>query len=118
MVNKSKARGTSFETAVVNYLIDHGFPYTRRLALAGGADKGDLSLGDRPAGGPITLECKDHAKIDLAGFIGELEDECNNNGHEYGIVVIKRRGKNVSQAYVVTTLERWANDRKEMPPHG
>ena len=118
MVNKSKIRGTAFETAVVNFLRANGFPFARRLALAGSADLGDLSLGDTPPGGPVVIECKDHAKIDLSGFLTELDAECSNAGNEYGIVVIKRRGKNVSQAYVVTTLERWANDRKEMPNHG
>ena len=118
MVNKPKARGTAFETAVVGYLRDNGFPFARRLSLSGSADQGDVSLGDIPPGGPVTIECKDHAKIDLAGFITELEKECSNTGNECGIVIIKRRGKNVSQAYVLTTLERWANDRKEMPYHG
>lgn len=111
MVNKSKIRGTAHETATVNYLSENGFPFARRLALAGSKDVGDVTLGDEPTGGPVTIECKDHAKIDLAGFVNEMVEECNNNNTEYGIVVIKRRGKNISQSYVVTTLEMWSKDR-------
>lgn len=111
MVNKSKIKGTAFESAIVRYLQDHGFPYARRLALAGGADKGDITLGDEPVGGPVTLEAKDHAKINLAGFVDEAIKESENAGTPLGVVVVKRRGKNVSQAYVVTTLEQWTKDR-------
>ena len=111
MVNKAKIKGTTFETATVNYLRANGFPYARRLAQAGAADIGDISLGDEPAGGRVTVECKDHAKINLAGFVDEMTVECINNKTEYSIVVMKRRGKNISQAYVVTTLEQWTRDR-------
>lgn len=118
MVNRAKQRGTSFETAVVNYCRDHGFPYARRLALAGGADTGDITLGDEPAGGPVTIEAKDHAKLDLAGFVDEAITEAANAGTPLGVAVVKRRGKNVSQAYVVTTLEAWLRDRQRGNEHG
>lgn len=111
MVNKAKIKGTSHETATVKFLKDNGFPFARRLAQAGAKDLGDVTLGDTPVGGRVTIECKDHAKINLAGFVDEMIEESRNNETDYGVVVVKRRGKNISQAYVVTTLEMWVKDR-------
>lgn len=42
MTNPSKARGTAAETAVVRYL-RRWWPNVERRALAGNADKGDLT---------------------------------------------------------------------------
>jgi Holliday junction resolvase len=111
VVNKPKQRGTRFETALVGFLREHGFPFARRLALAGGSDLGDLSLGDQPSGGPVVIEAKDHAKIDLAGFVDEMLAECANADNDYGVVVVKRRRKGIEDSYVVTTLGQWTRDR-------
>lgn len=43
MANRSKAKGTRAETAVVNYLNEHGIKAERR-ALSGSEDKGDIKL--------------------------------------------------------------------------
>jgi hypothetical protein len=111
MVNKAKVKGTNWETALVNFLKASHWPFARRIALAGSKDIGDISLGDTPLGGTVTIEAKDHAAITLASFVDEMQEECRNAGTEYGVVIIKRRGKNVSQAYVVTTLDMWVKDR-------
>lgn len=42
MVNRSKAIGTSGETAVVRWLQNNGFPQAERRALAGTQDLGDV----------------------------------------------------------------------------
>ena len=42
-MNKAKAKGTSFETAVKKYLLEHGIE-SRRLALSGAKDVGDLEI--------------------------------------------------------------------------
>jgi hypothetical protein len=42
-MNKSKIKGTAYETAVVRHLNDNGFPYAERRALAGNLDKGDIA---------------------------------------------------------------------------
>ena len=111
MTNPSKDRGTRWETQVVNYLKLFGFPYSRRTALAGAQDKGDIYLGDDPPGGQVTTECKDHKQIALAEFVDEAIAEAKNAGTPLGVAIIKRRGRGVSQAYVVTTLEQWVQDR-------
>lgn len=111
MANPSKDRGTAFESAVVDYLRQHGFPYARRMAQAGAQDIGDVSLGDAPPGGPVTMECKNCKAISLAAFTDEAVTESSNAGTPLGVAVIKRRGKNVSESYVVTTLGMWTKDR-------
>jgi hypothetical protein len=111
VVNKSKQLGTSFESAVVNYLVEHGFPFARRLTQSGSKDKGDIYLGDAPPGGQVTVEAKNCAKINLAGFVDEAVVETENAGNDFGVAIIKRRGKNVRDAYVVTPLHLWVKDR-------
>jgi len=87
VVSKSKQKGTAAETAVVKYLKENGFPYAERRALTGTLDKGDIT-----GCGPIVFEVKNHAKIDLAGWIKELESETVNAQATTGCVVAKKRG--------------------------
>ena len=44
-MNKAKAKGTQFETAVARFLAEETGAWVERRALSGNADKGDL-LGD------------------------------------------------------------------------
>ena len=99
MVNPSKQKGTAFETAIVGYLREHGFPYAERRALHGNHDRGDV------AGVPgWVLELKAEKKIDLAGYVAEVEVERVNDGAQFGAAVVKRRGKPTRDAYVVMDL--------------
>lgn len=87
-MSRSKAKGTSFESAIVDYLRVRGAPHVERRALAGTADRGDI------AGIPgVVIEAKAEAKQDLAGWIGELLAEMVNDGAEIGAVWAKRVGK-------------------------
>lgn len=102
-MSKEKQKGTKWETDVVNYLNENGFPNAERRALTGKNDKGDI------AGLPNNwvLECKDHKTISLSTFVDEAMTEKENAGSAYGAAVIKRARKNVSQAYVVMPLEQF-----------
>ena len=101
-MNPSKRKGTAFETSVVRYLNDHGYPHAERRALTGNQDRGDI------AGIPdFALECKAVQSIALAQFVDEATREANNAGVPYGAAIIKRRQKNVDQAYVVMTLAQF-----------
>ncbi len=105
MTNTAKAKGTAFETAVVNFLKTR-WPGVERRALAGNKDKGDIQ------GIPgWALECKNTAAITLATFVDEALVEARNAGVQFGAAIIKRRGKGVSQAYVVMTLEQWVESQ-------
>lgn len=56
-----RAKGTSFESALVKYLIECGFSDARRVVLHGGKDEGDLALGE--VNNPrFVIECKNYSK--------------------------------------------------------
>lgn len=100
-MNRAKAKGTLAERAVVEYLRANGFPDAERRALEGANDRGDI------AGLPYTvLEVKNHAALDLAGWLNELMREIDNDNAEYGAVIAKRRGHtNPSQWYAIMPVE-------------
>jgi hypothetical protein len=102
-VSASKRKGTAFETDVCRYLTEHlGLPVERR-ALAGALDRGDCS------GIPgFVLEMKNCRALDLSGWMDEALREAAVDGAPFYAVVHKRRGKNVSQAYVTLPLEIFA----------
>lgn len=100
-MSASKRKGTAFETAVVTYLREHGFPTAERRALAGTLDRGDI------AGIPdVAIECKAVQAITLAAFVDETERERRNADATYGITVIKRRQKSIGDAYAVMPLKK------------
>ena len=99
MSNPSKAKGTSFESACVDYFRANGYPNCERRALAGALDKGDLT------GIPVVVECKNVKAINLAAFVDEAVVEATNAGAPLGIAVIKRRGRSdAGEAYAVMRL--------------
>lgn len=89
-MTRSKQRGSKAETDVRNYVRTRGWPFARRLALAGARDPGDISLGD---GIPVTIEVKDCATFRPSEWLTEAHTERDNNGHSIGFVWFKRRGK-------------------------
>lgn len=90
MVNRNKAKGTSHESNIVEYLKSLWWPFADRLTLSGAKDRGDVRLGD---GINVVIEAKNEKSIQLAGYIAELEAEMKNAGAEVGGVWIKRVGK-------------------------
>lgn len=102
-MSKSRAKGTAFETDVVNFLHEF-FPGIARHAMHGALDVGDIN------GVPdVTIECKNVKVMDLASWMNEAALETKNAGTRYGVVVHKRRSKGVAQAYVTMTLDEWAH---------
>jgi len=108
-MSRSKRLGTEFETACVNLLIESGYPHAERRALAGTADKGDVT----GLGPDWVIECKNQKEITLAGFVDEAEVERVNAGAKYGVAVIKRRGKNARHAYAIMPFEKFIELMKE-----
>lgn len=101
MVNKSKARGTRWESTIRGYLREW-WP-VERLAQNGSADRGDL------IGVPnVTIEAKDHRRFELAAWLDETEKERQTNGTRFGMLVVKRANKPVSRAYAIFPLEQAA----------
>lgn len=88
-MSKARQKGTSAETAVVEYLRERGFKWAERRALHGAVDKGDINLGD-PS---VVLEVKRCEKFLPGEWIKELEAEKHNARAGIGAVWFWRRGK-------------------------
>jgi len=102
-VSKSKAKGTSWETEIVNYLNDTYWPHAERRTLSGIHDKGDINLHPQ-----VVVEAKNHGTLKLAQWLVEAEKERLNAGASIGVVWAKRRGKaSAGDAYVVMTGEQF-----------
>ena len=87
MSNTAKAKGSEAERDVVKYL-KQWFPYVDRRLAGATLDKGDIS------GIPgVTIEIKNHAKMNLAGWTEELIVEMTNDKAWTGVVWHKRKGK-------------------------
>lgn len=88
MVNRPRARGTLAETAVVDYLKVHGWPYAERRTLSGSQDRGDVSgcIG-------LAIEVKyANAGMKLGPWLLETGVERLNAGADHGILVVKPLG--------------------------
>jgi hypothetical protein len=99
-----KRRGSAFERDVAHYLQEHGFPDASRAFGAGRPQ----DIGDIVGIPGVTVEVKNHARLELAEWIDETDRERVNARQPYGVVVVKRRGKPTGAAYAVLTLEAFA----------
>jgi hypothetical protein len=90
---------------VADYLAEHVSEFVDRRVKTGAADKGDIG-NVRVHGQRVTVECKDVARLDLAGWVAEAEAERVNDGALVGVVVHKRRGKGrPGDQYVTMTVD-------------
>jgi hypothetical protein len=96
-MSKSKAKGTTWETAIVDYLRGRGAVHAERRASHGNTDRGDI------AGVPgVVIEAKNAAKVELGNWTTEMLAEVDNAGAELGALWIKRRLRSSpGEAYVV-----------------
>ena len=72
-MNKSKIKGTSWETSIVNELTRLGFE-ARRVVLHGKEDQGDIHI----EGLPVIIEAKNEKTYKLAEWIAEANTEAKN----------------------------------------
>jgi len=104
MPNRSKQRGTAFESLIVNHLKSVWDPRIERRTLNGALDKGDVA-GFRVGDADFVLECKNHKAMDIGGWVSESEKERENANAVAGFVIHKRRGTaDPSKQYVTTTV--------------
>lgn len=88
MATSARAKGTRWESAIVDYLRTNGVPHAERRALNGSQDRGDV------AGIPgLVIEGKNTARAELAGWLDEAEAERVNAGAAVAVVWHKRRGR-------------------------
>ena len=87
MGSAAKAKGAQAERDVGAWL-KQWYPYVDRRLAGATLDKGDIS------GIPgVTIEIKNHAGMDLAGWVEELKVEMANDNAWTGVVLHKRKGK-------------------------
>lgn len=87
MVNRSKQKGTTAESAVVAALIAQGWPHCERRALNGVHDRGDV------AGIPgVMVEVKNAKTYNVAGWLKEVEVEKAHARADIGVCWFKRPG--------------------------
>jgi hypothetical protein len=94
--NPSKARGTAWESLIVAYLREHHNPAAHRNVQMGSKDIGDISGLYLHA-----LEAKAERTITLPEYIKQANREAVNAGEPFGCAVVKKRGGNVKDGYVV-----------------
>lgn len=110
MSNPNKARGTRFETEIVEYLKAEGLK-ARRIALAGADDCGDIEVVAPNGIDHFIIEAKNVREANLAGWVQQSQVEAANYAGAYDLlydpvplVVHKRRMKGTAEAYVTLPL--------------
>lgn len=94
MANPSKRKGTQFESSIVAYLKDNGWPHADRLTLSGAQDRGDIRLGD---GVDVVIEAKAHRTYSIPEWLREAEKERSNASADLGVVWMKLNGHATAQ---------------------
>ena len=104
----AKAAGARFEREVADYLAEIVDDRIDRRVKTGSADKGDIG-GIRIRTHRVVAECKNHVRVDLAGWYAEAETEAENDGAPLGVVIHKRRGiAKPERQWVTMSLEDFA----------
>lgn len=117
MANAAKRKGTSYESAVVKLLQEHGIP-ARRVAQTGALDVGDIHGID-----PFVGQCKAYRDLTAAlrdGVAG-ANVQATRAGQPYGVAFVKRPGKPIADGYAVmdvATFARLLRELKDRPARG
>lgn len=104
MTSPSKRKGSSAELAVAKWLVKLGWTGAERSRAGWADDRGDI-LG-LPG---VCIEVKNEKRIDLPGYLRELEVEMKNAKAWAGAVIVKRRGStDPADWYAVMPAQKWA----------
>ena len=109
-----KARGATFETQLRDWFRTNGYD-AERLARTGARDEGDIAIRSDFLAHVGVIEAKApgaSGKIDLSGWTREAQLEATHYAQARGLsresvlpaVIIKARGKSISDAYLVFKL--------------
>jgi len=110
MSHPSKAKGTAYETALLNYLRESGLE-VERLAPKGQKDEGDLVV-DHQDGRFTVIEAKNRRKWEFPEFMGEMraerEEFARSRGTDLalveGLLVVKAPRKRIGEGYAIRSL--------------
>ena len=103
MTSPQKRKGSAAELAVAKWLRKLGWIHAERSRAGWTDDRGDIE------GMPgVCIEVKNEKKIDIPGYLRELEVEIANAQAWTGTVIVKRRGSmNVDDWYAVMPAKIW-----------
>ena len=109
-MSRQRQKGTAFESMVVRFLAGRlGDDRIMRMPLSGAKDRGDIAGVRTILGERVVVECKNHARLNLAGWIAEAETERGNADAAMSVVIHKRHGKGQARdQYVTLTLHDFA----------
>jgi hypothetical protein len=103
VTSPQKRKGSAAELAVAKWLRKLGWIHAERSRAGWQDDRGDI---DGMPG--VCIEVKAEKKIDIPGYLRELEVEMENAKAWTGTVIIKRRGStNVDDWYAVMPAKIW-----------
>lgn len=88
----AKAAGARFERLIADHLATHIDDRIDRRVKTGAKDRGDIA-GLRHMGERLVIECKDTARVNLAGWIGEAHIQAGNDDALAGVIAHKRHGR-------------------------
>lgn len=93
----AKSKGRDTENIWVSYLKSWGLSRVERRRLMGSYDQGDISGWDL-----VCTEVKSGAKLDIPGWLKELDAEILNSKSEIGYLTIRPKGfPNPKDWYIV-----------------
>ena len=107
MTNRSRQKGTAWESSIVNYLRAIGHEHAERRALSGSNDRGDI------AGLPcVVIEAKAAKTATLGPWLNELDAEIVNDSVDgspsTGALWVKRNGKTrATDGVIVMRPDDW-----------
>ncbi len=106
MTNRSKAKGTQYETLIRDFLKQEWADDIERLPLSGENDRGDIANFRVGTGRHlIALELKNRTQLSLSQWVREAQVEAENYNAIAGAVVFKRKGKAAAgEQFVLVTL--------------
>jgi hypothetical protein len=103
VTSPQKRKGSAAELAVAKWLRKLGWIHAERSRAGWTDDRGDI---DGMPG--VVVEVKNEKRIDLPGYLRELEVEIANAQAWTGTVIVKRRGSmNVDDWYAVMPAKIW-----------
>lgn len=106
----AKAAGSSFERLVADYLAMNVDDRIDRKVRTGAKDTGDIANVRTWDDRRVTVECKNTARVDLAGWAAEAEVERVNAGDDIAVVIHKRHGVGAAgRQWVTMSLEAFAS---------
>lgn len=105
-MSAQQRKGSAFEKSIADYLaIQLQDDRIERRVTNGAKDRGDIG-GVRLNGHRVVIECKNHNRLNLAGWVEEARIEAGNDDSILGAVIHKKRGTaQPGEQYVTITVD-------------